>query len=105
MSRTSPARYAKDLTDRAPIKHGTADIMLHYVESGAAFTVEYGDINEPFYLSMERMYLAALKYLQKNRLLGEFESRCSAIVRNTSGVGWGFHDTLGDMYEVYYGSS
>ena len=31
------------------------DIMLYYVEVGCGFTGEYGDIDEPFYNSMESM--------------------------------------------------
>jgi len=32
---------------------GTLDLMLHYVETGTEFTNTYGDINEPFYNSLE----------------------------------------------------
>ena len=81
---------------------GVADMMLYYVEAGARYTVDFGDIDEPFYLSMERMYEAALEHLREHGLLGQFEPRCAAIVEKTSNVGWGFHDTLGDMYEQYF---
>ena len=82
---------------------GIADMMLYYVEVGAAFTVDFGDVDEPFYLSMEKMYKAALKHLHEHGLLGKFERRCAAIVEKTSSVGWGFHDRLGDTYERYFG--
>jgi hypothetical protein len=81
---------------------GIADIMLCYVEAGVGFTVDFGDIDEPFYLSMERMYRAALEHLHEHGLLEQFEVRCSWIVEKTSDVGWGFHDTLGDIYEEYF---
>lgn len=31
-----------------------ADIMVFYVETGVRFTNEYGDIDEAFYISMEK---------------------------------------------------
>src|SRR4030042_2960625 len=33
-----------------------ADLMLFYVETGVEFTNDYGDIDENYYLSIERMY-------------------------------------------------
>ncbi len=35
---------------------GLVDLMLFYVEMGVRFTNTYGDIDEPFYNSMESMY-------------------------------------------------
>ena len=80
---------------------GIADIMLTYVESGVSCTTEFGDIDEPFYNSMESMYESALKYMVKERLFHEFQDRVRAIVKNTSQCGWGFHDQLSDLYHIY----
>lgn len=41
------------------------DLMLYYVEQGVNFTNQYGDINEPFYNSMESMFDQALKLIQE----------------------------------------
>jgi hypothetical protein len=102
-ARLSVARKAvTDYMRVASSVEGIADMMLYYVEAGAGFTIDFGDIDEPFYLSMERMYKAALEHLHEHGLLRQFEPRCVAIVEKTSGVGWGFHDTLGDIYERYY---
>ncbi|HJV78133.1 MAG TPA: DUF6155 family protein, partial [Paludibacter sp.] len=79
-----------------------ADLMLFYVEIGVRFTLEYGDINEQFYNSMESMFFKALKYMHKERLLSLFQFRAKEILEATSDVGWGFHDTLGDYYFEYY---
>ncbi|WP_028302373.1 DUF6155 family protein [Oceanospirillum beijerinckii] len=81
---------------------GIADIMLTYVESGVHCTNEYGDIDEPFYNSMESMYESALKYMVKEDLLLEFQDRAEDIVTNTSHCGWGFHDELNHLYHAYY---
>ena len=79
-----------------------ADIMLFYVETGVQFTNDYGDIDEQFYSSMESMYLKALEFMEKNRLLKQFENRALQIVNKTADVGWGFHDTLGDYFYQFY---
>lgn len=41
------------------------DIMLHYVDQGVNFTEQYGDIGEPFYNSMEKMFEEAIKLAEK----------------------------------------
>jgi hypothetical protein len=79
-----------------------ADLMLFYVETGVEFTMAYGDIDEPFYNSMESMYLKALKFMHKENLLDRYTIRAKAIVDRTSDIGWGFHDTLCNYYYQYY---
>lgn len=78
------------------------DLMLYYVEQGVKYTLEYGDIDEPFYNSMESMYYNALELIAKDDLCEHFNSRCQKILNDTSGIGWGFHDTLDDLYKEYY---
>ncbi|NCB07633.1 MAG: hypothetical protein EOM73_05670 [Bacteroidia bacterium] len=79
-----------------------ADIMLFYVETGVEFTNDYGDIDEPFYNSMESMYLKALQFLDSEGLLSEFEYRAQNIMDKSADTGWGFHDTLGDYFYQFY---
>lgn len=79
-----------------------ADIMLFYVETGVQFTNDFGDINEPFYSSMESTYLAALKFMKSEALLDTFYDRASKIIDNTINIGWGFHDCLIDIYYQFY---
>lgn len=78
---------------------GLIDIMLFYVEQGVKFTDAYGDINEAFYISMEDMYEKAVSSLLKNGLRDTFQKRCKKIVDDTSDMGWGFYDTLSEIYE------
>jgi hypothetical protein len=75
-----------------------ADIMLFYVEQGVKFTNAYGDINEPFYNSMESMYEKVVEWVIKFKVQALFKERCRKIVIDTRGIGWGFHDTLSDIY-------
>ena len=79
-----------------------ADLLLHFVENGVEFTNEYGDIDENFYTSVENTYSNALELIDKNRLLDKFEKRAYKIVSDTDGIGWGFHDYLGDLYYQHY---
>jgi hypothetical protein len=83
--------------------HDIADIMLFYVETGVELTNNFGDIDMPFYNSMAGMYEKAVMFIFKHCLSDDFEARCRAIVRNTSGIGWGFHDELNEVFISYYG--
>ncbi len=103
-ARLSVARKA--VTDYAKVAasvDGIADVMLWYVESGVEFTADFGDIGEAFYLSMERMYGSVLEHLAKHDLVPEFVTRCWNVVTKSSGVGYGFHDTLHELYDTYVG--
>jgi len=99
----SVARKAvSDYKKVAASANGVADLMLFYVEMGVRFTNDFGDIDEGFYLSMERMYASALKWIRKHGLEQDFEERCAKVVENTRGIGWGFHDALSHAYFEYY---
>ena len=78
------------------------DLMLFYVETGVKFTNDFGDINESFYSSLERTYVQALTVMKKENLLDKFADRASKIIKNTDGIGWGFHDYLADVYFDFY---
>lgn len=41
-------------------KSSITELMVFYVETGVRYTDCYGDIDEPFYLSMESMYERAM---------------------------------------------
>ncbi len=79
-----------------------ANLMLYYVELGVDFTNQFGDINEQFYISIEKMFESALTLMQKEHLLENFKHRARQVVIDTSGIGWGFHDTLSEIYSEYY---
>jgi Family of unknown function (DUF6155) len=77
----------------------TIDIMLFYVEQGIKFTLAYGDIDEAFYASMEGMYEKAVSAMTELNVKDIFDQRSRKIVTDTSGIGWGFHDTLSEIFE------
>lgn len=79
-----------------------ADLMLYYVECGVQFTNDFGDIDENFYISMEKMYYQTLELMNKSGLLDHFQPRAEQVVTDTKGMGWGFHDGLCDSYYTFY---
>lgn len=83
-------------------KESIVDLLLYYVECGVELTNEYGDIDENFYTSIGNTYSSALDLISKNGLLDKFKTRAYKIVTNTEGIGWGFHDYLGDLYYQHY---
>lgn len=98
-ARLSIARKAvMDYKKIGPDPTSLADLMLYYVEVGVAYTNAYGDINEAFYNSMETMYLRAVEFIVKHNLEDVFEARCEQIVEDTQNIGWGFHDTLNEIF-------
>lgn len=98
VARKSVMDYKKVAASNA----GVADVMLFYVESGVQFTNQYGDIDEPFYNSMESMYERALKLIVENEMQELFERRCKQIVYDTSDIGWGFQAGLDSLYDKYF---
>lgn len=79
-----------------------SELMLFYAETGVEFTNEFGDIDEPFYNSIASVYSSALTLMDKENILNKFADRAKKIVDDTSGIGWGFHYELGDIYYQFY---
>jgi len=77
------------------------DLMLLYVEKGTEITISYGDMYEQFYYSLECMYGDAVELLNKwgdKNLIEKFRPRLKAVLTKTQGMGWGYHDTLSEIY-------
>jgi len=78
------------------------DFMLLYVEHGIDFTLEYGDMWEGYYISVENMLDKAVKMILKNAILldkDEYRDRIDEMVERTSRMGWGFNESLTDIAE------
>ena len=95
VARKAVTEYRKVSRNKASL----VDLMLYYVEIGVEFTNTYGDIDEAFYEGMGNMYKWAVELILNNELEELYERRCRRIVENTTGIGWGFHDWLRDIYE------
>lgn len=77
---------------------GTLDLMIFFVECGTRCTLEYGDMWEEYYDSLELMFRKAAETLREmdDKTIQEFLPRLEKLVRDTDGMGWGYHDGLAD---------
>ena len=87
------ADYRKSTSDL----RGALDLMLTYVERGHEFTLDFGDIDEPFYNALENMLQHFAVELRRSpakyELYEQFRPRLIAI-RRTSDIGWGYGDFI-----------
>lgn len=101
--RLKDARKAvNDFKKLSPDEESLIDTMIYYVECGVRFTNDFGDIDEPFYNSVAGMFRQAgalYIHIAKNK---EFHDRAEKIMNDTSGIGWGFHDELADIYYNHF---
>jgi hypothetical protein len=98
--RLSEARKAiRDYRKATGNLPGVAELLLTYVEQGAEFTHDYGDIDEPFYNSLESALdeLAALLHDEAREVYPQLSERLARVEQITDGIGWGFHDYIGDV--------
>lgn len=75
--------------------------MLFYVETGVEATNTYGDLYEEFYSSVGKMYWSVIEAINNHkdsRIFSVLSKRLKAVVDDTGGIGWGFHDNLTEMY-------
>ncbi len=84
-------------------KVGQLDLMVHYLESGNQFTVEFGDIDESFYSSLESMFERILVALKKQPLVvqDEYFSRLEEVVFSARDIGWGYYDYISHIFSEY----
>jgi hypothetical protein len=98
--RLSEARKAiRDYRKATGNVAGTAELLMTYVEQGAEFTNDYGDIDAQFYDSVESVLdeLAALLMREAREMYPQLSERLARVERMTDGIGWGFHDYIGDV--------
>jgi hypothetical protein len=79
-----------------------ADLMLFYVETGTEYTKCFGDIDEAYYSSIEGMYARVLEMMSRENLLDRFASRAREVYFNSQNIGWGFTDTMAEIYCQFY---
>ena len=99
--RVAEARRAVAAYNKAAGDHdGLLELMIYYVERGTACTVDYGDIDEQFYSSLESMYDRFLNALETTgpEAKSSYRRRAQAVVDQARGIGWGFYDYLADRF-------
>ncbi|WP_367873642.1 hypothetical protein [Luteolibacter sp. Populi] len=86
---------------------GTIELLLAYIETGTAFTCDFGDIDARFYDGLCSA-IDELAERVKREGLAMWETvspRFGALVIKTNGIGWGYHDhlryTCGELEEHF----
>lgn len=82
-------------------KRDEIELLLYRVENMIEYTKAYGDINEPFYNSLESSYEAACKLIKSEKLEKEFKTHCRKLMNETYHFGWGLYDGLQSSYVSY----
>ena len=81
---------------------GTIDLMLTYVEKGTEFTRQFGDINEPFYNSLESVFddMAQLLLHEGMDFYPRFQERIQHLTTHAKFIGWGYGDFLDEQVDI-----
>jgi len=78
------------------------ELLLCFVGQGAKFIDVYGDIQENFYSSMESAYEEACELIASTGLEKEWKNQFEELVKATKNVGYGFGDSISDIfYETF----
>ena len=81
----------------------TIDLMLTYVEKGTEFTNQFGDINGPFYDSLESVLNEMVQLLLRDspESYPRFRERLQKLASGTENIGWGYGDHVrGQVWEL-----
>jgi len=88
-------------------EEGLAELLVLYVKEANDYTLEYGDIDEAYYEVMEESFQKAVDQLlsmrEKQKNIDRFVEALRGVVRSTSGIGWGYHDALSEMFCEAFG--
>ena len=90
--------YRKATSDMA----GTLELMMIYLEQGTAFTREYGDIDEPFYNSLDSVLGEIAQLLTTpdgQPFYPEFSVRLQELKGVASAIGWGYGDSVREIVD------
>ncbi len=78
------------------------ELLLCFVSQGARFIDVYGDIQENFYSSMESAYEEACELIASTGLKKEWRNQFEYLVKATKNSGYGFGDSIHDIfYETF----
>jgi len=91
------SRYSKAVDN----PKGEAELRIFYVECGNNFTLDYGDIDSDFYDDLLEMYEYAIETVLELPIKEQkdFRQRLQEVMKSASGIGWGYHSGLCDLYQ------
>jgi hypothetical protein len=74
---------------------GTVELVLTFVENGTEFTLQFGDIDGPFYNHLASVLHEMVQLLcQDAELYPRFRERIVRLERHAGDIGWGYGDLL-----------
>jgi len=79
---------------------GALELLIVHVEVGTKFTHEFGDVDEPFYDSLETSLYEAKKLLlseEGRALYPRVKDRLAALLPKVENIGWGYGDSVRDV--------
>jgi len=77
---------------------GTIELMMTYVETGTAFSRNFGDIDAPFYNSLTSVLdeiQCLLTSIRNQDVYCQFRQRLLDLVKKAEPIGWGYGDYVG----------
>lgn len=89
-----------DFKKLKPSADALAELMVSYMEWATAFTFDYGDMWEQYYVSVEGNFDKTIKYIAKNGLWDKYDARLQQCVKWSARSGYGFADNIAEMYEA-----
>lgn len=92
----------KDFASIKPEPIYLSELMLYLPELASKYSHDFGDMGEQFYISAENNFSIALSYIAKNGLLSHFKERAKRILLYASVCGYGFDDSMNDIYGTFY---
>lgn len=80
---------------------GTLELLMTYVENGAKYTHDFGDIDQRFYTSVEEALdeLSAILLGEARELYPRFRDRLAETAWLADSVGWGFCDFVAEVVQ------
>ncbi|MEM6841362.1 MAG: DUF6155 family protein, partial [Bacteroidota bacterium] len=87
-------KVVSDFKKISIFKKDVIELLLYRVEMMIDFTKAYGDIDEPFYSSLESSFEEACQLIKAEQLEEEYNIRCRELIDETSPFGWGLYDGL-----------
>jgi hypothetical protein len=105
MSFLEVRRVIGDYCKAAGDAEGLAELWVFAAECGTRFTLEHGDMDEPFYDALENSFAAAAKAVAAldEQTAASFVDRLHKLISQTDGtIGWGLHEGFEDaFYDVF----